>query len=80
MKEIFHTLPLKANVSDLQDLEMSFNDKIFEINRKMVSFALKEDVSKRFNIMSRRIREIIEVMNKNIGQDDDGMLTKKNLG
>ena len=56
------------------------NDKLSEINVQLFTFANKEDVNKKFNITSRRIREIIEIINKNLNQNDDGMLTKKNLG
>ena len=59
---------------------MHMNDKLSEINVQLFTFANKEDVNKKFNITSRRIREIIEIINKNLNQNDDGMLTKKNLG
>ena len=80
IKDIYQILPQKANIADLQELEVGFNDTLFDLNKRMSTFALKEDVSKRFNLTGRRIREIVEMVSKNVGQDDDGMLTKKNLG
>lgn len=42
--------------------------------------ALKEDISKRFNNNSRRLREMMEMIKNKEATIDEGMFTKKNLG
>ena len=43
-------------------------------------FGLATDCSKRFNTLNRKIKELMEQVKNGNGREDDGMLTKKNLG
>ena len=45
----------------------------------MILFALKDDVNRRFSQIMKKIKEILEIIDKN-ATNDDGMLTKRNLG
>ena len=43
--------------------------------------ASKEDTTKRFSLLSKRLKELTELVNKRQNDDEqDGMLTKKKLG
>lgn len=73
-------LPKKANLSELQDLETQINDKIFDIEKQMQLLATKEDISRRFNQNSRRLKDMMEMIKNKEATIDEGMFTKKNLG
>jgi hypothetical protein len=47
--------------------------------QQLILFSLKDDVNKRFSSITKKIREILEIIDKN-ATNDDGMLTKRNLG
>ena len=73
-------LPKKANLQDIQDLETLNNEKFFEVEKHMLLLATKEDISKRFNNNSRRLREMVDMIKNKEAQIDEGMMTRKNLG
>lgn len=69
----------KVSITDLDDVEQRLQQQIDEILQQMILFALKDDVNKRFSSITKKIREILEIIDKN-ATNDDGMLTKRNLG
>lgn len=73
-------LPQKANISDLEDLEERLTQLISDLQAELGNYALKEETTKRFNQITKKIREIFELLSKQGLREDDGMLTKKNLG
>lgn len=77
-------MPLKANKSDLEDLENRIMEKLRDMIQQILNqFANKEDVMKRFAQLSKKIREIMELLAKQgMGNDnvDDAMFSKRHLG
>ena len=69
----------KVSITDLDDVEQRLQQQIDDILQQMILFALKDDVNKRFSSITKKIREILEIIDKN-ATNDDGMLTKRNLG
>jgi phage-related protein len=46
----------------------------------MLSLASKEDTAKRFSLLSKKLKEVTELLNKQNEGQDDAMLMKKNFG
>jgi hypothetical protein len=44
------------------------------------TLATKEDTTKRFSLLSKRLKELTELVNKQQDGEQDGMLTKRNFG
>ena len=42
--------------------------------------ATKEETTKKFSMLSKKVRELVEMYSKTQHGEDEGMLTKKNLG
>jgi hypothetical protein len=53
-----------------------------EDSKKLLNttLATKEDTTKRFSLLSKRLKEISELISKHHDGEQDGMLTKKNFG
>jgi len=76
-------MPNKADKRDLIDLERRIMDQLRDyIQQLLDKFANKDDVMKRFAQLSKKIREIMELLAKKGGHDeeDDAMFTKKPYG
>lgn len=43
-------------------------------------FASKDDTARKLNMLSKKIRDIFELISKQGSAEEDGMLTKKHLG
>ena len=56
------------------------NDKIFDLEKQMQLLATKEDISRRFNQNSRRLKDMMEMIKNKEATIDEGMFTRKNLG
>jgi len=46
----------------------------------MGTLATKEETTKRLSLLSKKLREVTEILNKQQQGEEDGMLTKKNFG
>lgn len=58
-------MPNKANKSDLIDLENRIMEKLRDMIQQILNqFANKDDVMKRFAQLSKKIREIMELLAK----------------
>jgi hypothetical protein len=77
-------MPNKADKSDLEDLENRIMDKLRDMIQQILNqFANKEDVMKRFAQLSKKIREIMELLARQGGNNDnteDAMFSKRHLG
>jgi paraquat-inducible protein B len=77
-------MPQKANKSDLDDLENRIMDKLRDMIQQILNqFANKEDVMRRFAQLSKKIREIMDLLAKHNTQEasrDDAMFSKRHLG
>jgi len=78
-------MPNKADKSDLDDLENRIMDKLRDMIQQILNqFANKEDVMKRFAQLSKKIREIMELLARqgggNDGNVEDAMFSKRHLG
>lgn len=84
IKDLETEMPHKANKSDLEDLENRIMDKLRDMIQQILNqFANKEDVMKRFAQLSKKIREIMELLARqgvDQGNVDDAMFSKRHLG
>lgn len=79
---IEQVLPTKADKSELIDLQNQILDKLRDMIQQILQqFANKEDVMRRFSQLSKKIREILDLLNRGAGEfNEDGMFTKKHIG
>jgi hypothetical protein len=49
-------------------------------NSLLGTFATKEETTKRLSLLSKKLREVTEIINNQQKGEEDGMLTKKNFG
>ena len=80
---INNILPTKADKQDLIDLQNSILDKLRDMIQQILNqFANKDDVMKRFAQLSKKIKEIMELLSKQGGgpNEDDAMFSKRHLG
>ena len=70
----------KADRTELQELEDRLMQLINQLQKQMANAATKDELTKKFKSLDKRIKELIELITRKGIQDDDGMLTKKNLG
>ena len=83
MNQLNQALPKKADKSDLLDLEKKLDDMMNAMaDRMSTQFANKDETAKKFSQLSKKIRELFEILALQGQQDngETGMLTKKNLG
>ena len=75
-------MPLKADKNDLIDLEHRLHDQIGNIKHMMNYFANREEMMKRFAQLSKKIRDILELLSKQGPREsmEDAMLTRKPFG
>ena len=77
-------MPHKADKQDLIDLENRILDKLRDMIQQILNqFANKDDVMKRFAQLSKKIREIMDLLSRQGGATDNGedaMFSKKHLG
>ena len=57
-------MPLKADKNDLIDLEHRLHDQISHIKQMLNYFANRDEMMKRFAQLSKKIREILELLSK----------------
>ena len=56
-------MPHKADKQDLIDLENRLMDKLNQMMKQIHDkFATKDELAKRFNILNKKIREILEMI------------------
>lgn len=80
---INNILPTKADKQDLIDLQNSILDKLRDMIQQILNqFANKDDVMKRFAQLSKKIKEIMELLSKQGGgaNEEDAMFSKRHLG
>ena len=83
MTDLNNTMPTKADKSDLLDLENRIMDRLRDMFQQLINqFANKDDVNKKFALLNKKIKEIMEILAKQGDgpTDDDGMFTKKPYG
>ena len=77
-------MPHKADKQDLIDLENRLLDKLREMIQQILNqFANKDDVMKRFAQLSKKIREIMDLLSRQGGSganEEDAMFSKRHLG
>lgn len=83
--DLNHEMPHKADKQDLIDLENRLLDKLREMIQQILNqFANKDDVMKRFAQLSKKIREIMDLLSRQGGADggheQDAMFSKRHLG
>lgn len=82
IQNINNILPTKADKQDLIDLQNSILDKLRDMIQQILNqFANKDDVMKRFAQLSKKIKEIMELLNRQGGgHEEDAMFSKRHLG
>ena len=76
-------MPNKADKKDLIDLENKLLDQLRDMVQQLLNqFANKDDVMKRFALINKKIKEILDLLAKqgNNPNEDDAMFSKKHLG
>lgn len=74
-------MALKANSADVRAEIERIENLINDLGNKFMNmFASKDDTARKLNLLSKKIREIFEVISKQGASEDDGMLTKRQLG
>ena len=75
-------LPTKADKSELLEMQNTILNKVTAMIEQLLGqFAMKEDVHKRFSQLSKKIRELFDLMSRNQTQvDDSAMFSKKYVG
>ena len=74
-------LPTKADKSELLELQNGILDHVRQMIENLLGkFALKEDVSKRFAAMMKKIRELFDLINGMNGPSDDNAMFSKKQG
>lgn len=77
-------MPLKAYKTDLLDLEINIMNKLKQtIHQLMGQFANKEETLRKFAQLSKKIRDILEMLKKCACQfqnEDDAMFSKQPYG
>lgn len=76
-------MPQKADKKDLKDLEHRLMLKLEDMIQQILNnFANKDDVTKRFAQLSKKLRELMELLAKQgaAPTEDDAMFSKKHLG
>lgn len=84
LNDLNETMPTKADKQDLIDLEARLLDQLRDMIQQILNqMPNREDMMKRFAQISKKIREIMEMMGQYNGErpeDEDGMFTKKPYG
>ena len=82
LSDIDGILPTKADKSDLLDLQNAILDRVRQMIEQLLGqFATKEDVNRRLNQITKKIRELFDLLNRGRDDNDDtAMLSKKHLG
>lgn len=84
IENLNHEMPHKADKQDLIDLENRILDKLRDMIQQILNqFANKDDVMKRFAQLSKKIREIMDLLSRQGGSGNDGedaMFSKRHLG
>lgn len=84
IENLNHEMPHKADKQDLIDLENRILDKLRDMIQQILNqFANKDDVMKRFAQLSKKIREIMDLLSRQGGganNEEDAMFSKRHLG
>lgn len=84
IKGLEEVMPYKADKKDLEDLENRMMEKLRDMIQQILNqFANREDVMKRFAQLSKKIREIMDLLARQGGDTlntDDAMFSKKPYG
>lgn len=85
LNELNHLMPTKADKQDLIDLENRIMDQLRDMIQQILGqMPNKEDIMKRFAAISKKIRDIMEILSKlgagDKAEEEDAMFTKKPYG
>lgn len=75
------TLSKKADKSELEQLQALLQKQLGDQTQLLRdTCAPKDDTSRKLNQLSRKVRELFELVGTSGGGNEDGMLTKRHLG
>jgi len=81
IKQLNEAVLKKADRADVADHDMKVNSKIQDNNKLLINqLASKEETTKRFSQLSKKVRDLIDMYARTQQGEDEGMFTKKNLG
>ena len=75
------SLGKKADKSELEQLQALLQKQLTDQTQLVRdTCAPKEDTSRKLNWLSRKVRELFDLVGSNTGANEDGMLTKRHIG
>lgn len=81
LEVIEDTLSKKAVANELEQLQALLQKQLIDQTQLVRdTCAPKEDTNRKLNQLSRKVRDLFEMVGKDKGTSDDGMLTKRHIG